>query len=333
MNEHKHILILDEYQKRINLENNNLLVSGEESEPKVFPLSELEAVLVTKNGGSISFAALNSLIQQGIGFTFLDYKNHDLASINPKRKQALLLSKKAHHWHTTGQAQALALKVIQDKVRQQRQVIYELKRRKYFKSLKPRIKQRISLAHTQLSKLAIYLNHLNVASDQAHKTLFTLEAKAAKYYWRAIGLYLPKDYGFTGRQKHGDTPDAFNAALNYAYAILAARITQQLCALGFDPSLGFLHADQVGRSSLTYDIIERYRQRHVDMPILRYAMSREPWRLDRRGRLCRESKKAVTWHILEALDPRTPDGIQLITRDLRCLRVAVLNDHAWQTEP
>lgn len=330
MNEHKHILVLDDYQKRVSLENHNLVVVGEESKTRVFPLSELESILITRNGGSITLTALDALLRNGVGFNLLDYNNHELASINPKRKQALLLSKKQHQWRHNGLGDQLALKMIQDKVWHQRQVIYELKRRKYFKGLEPRTKQRISLALTHLSKVAIKLNHLSIQQADVPNKLFSLEAKAAKLYWKAISLYLPKSYTFSGRHKHGDKPEPFNAALNYGYAILAARITQQLCALGFDPNLGFLHADQVGRTSLTYDIIERYRQKYVDVPILRYALSRESWRLSNKGRLCQESKKAITWSVLEALDPRTPYGIQQISQDLRQLRKAVLNEDKWQ---
>jgi CRISPR/Cas system-associated endonuclease Cas1 len=44
-----------------------------------------------------------------------------------------------------------------------------------------------------------------------------------------------------------------NAILNYAYSVAAAQITRSLQAAGFDSMAGFMHADDNGRHSLSYD--------------------------------------------------------------------------------
>jgi CRISPR-associated protein Cas1 len=50
--------------------------------------------------------------------------------------------------------------------------------------------------------------------------------------------------------------------LNYLYAILESEMTIALLAHGFDPSIGMVHADIDGRSSLSLDAIEALRLRH-----------------------------------------------------------------------
>jgi CRISPR/Cas system-associated endonuclease Cas1 len=47
--------------------------------------------------------------------------------------------------------------------------------------------------------------------------------------------------------------------LNYLYAILESEMTIALLALGLDPSIGMVHADIDGRSSLSLDAIEALR--------------------------------------------------------------------------
>jgi CRISPR-associated protein Cas1 len=50
-----------------------------------------------------------------------------------------------------------------------------------------------------------------------------------------------------------------NAMLNAAFAVTAGRLATYLAALGFAPSIGFLHADKRGRHSLAWDAIEPLR--------------------------------------------------------------------------
>ena len=56
--------------------------------------------------------------------------------------------------------------------------------------------------------------------------------------------------------------------LNYSYAILASEITKSILVNGLDPYCGFLHFDMNNRTSLTYDLIEPFRQQIVDKTVL-----------------------------------------------------------------
>ena len=52
--------------------------------------------------------------------------------------------------------------------------------------------------------------------------------------------------------------------LNYGYAILASEINKSILVNSLDPYCRFLHFDMEGRTSLTFDLIEPFRQQIVD---------------------------------------------------------------------
>jgi hypothetical protein len=64
-----------------------------------------------------------------------------------------------------------------------------------------------------------------------------------------------------------------NALLNYLYAILEAEARLACLAVGLDPGLGVLHADQKARDSLALDIVEPIRPL-VDRFVLRILTER-----------------------------------------------------------
>jgi hypothetical protein len=83
--------------------------------------------------------------------------------------------------------------------------------------------------------------------------------------------------------------DPINAILNYLYGLLEAESRIALHALGLDPGLGILHADQRSRDSLACDLMEPVRP-IVDRLVLDLIASRPVSRRDvveTRGGQCR----------------------------------------------
>ena len=62
--------------------------------------------------------------------------------------------------------------------------------------------------------------------------------------------------------------DLINSILNYGYAILASEITKSILLNGLDPYCGFLHFDRDNRTSLTFDLIDPFRQQIVDKTVI-----------------------------------------------------------------
>ncbi|GJL73395.1 MAG: hypothetical protein NMNS01_25940 [Nitrosomonas sp.] len=130
-------------------------------------------------------------------------------------------------------------------------------------------------------------------------TLRLLEARAALTYWSAWNMpikwkeksvptewksFTQRASGISGKGYQATHP--VNSLLNYAYAILAGQVERALQISGLDVAVGSLHADQDGRASLVFDLMEPLRP-VIDQIIFSWA-STQRWRradfvVDRKG--------------------------------------------------
>lgn len=132
------------------------------------------------------------------------------------------------------------------------------------------------------------------------ENLRLIEARTAIIYWstwnNCMIKWKEKDVpiewrGFSQRAsgisgKGYKATHPINAILNYAYAILAGQIERALQIAGLDVAVGSLHADQDGRASLVYDLMEPLRP-VVDQAIFSWV-TMQRWRradfvIDRQG--------------------------------------------------
>jgi CRISPR-associated protein Cas1 len=100
-----------------------------------------------------------------------------------------------------------------------------------------------------------------------------LEGAAAAIYFKELGALLapPEAKGwapaFTGRHIRPPT-DPVNAALSYAYALLARAAAVAAGASGLDVQQGFLHQPRAGRPALALDLMEPLRPLVADSIVL-----------------------------------------------------------------
>ena len=85
-----------------------------------------------------------------------------------------------------------------------------------------------------------------------------LEGVAAREYFQALTEVLPKSLGFHGRNRR-PPKDPFNAVLSLGYTLLQAEASIALYGAGLDPYVGFYHALEYGRESLSCDVVEALR--------------------------------------------------------------------------
>lgn len=88
--------------------------------------------------------------------------------------------------------------------------------------------------------------------------LRAVEARYARFYFAMLSRGLPVAHRFEGRSKR-PAKDPFNAALNYTYSILYAKVEAALWRAGLDPYLGIFHANEHRTQALTFDMIEPFR--------------------------------------------------------------------------
>lgn len=137
--------------------------------------------------------------------------------------------------------------------------------------------------------------------DRARSAMLSVEGRAAQKYWAGVRLILPQELGWEGRRGRG-ARDPVNSALNYGYAILARQVEQALVLAGLDPFAGFLHADRPGKPSLTFDLIEEFRQVVVDRTILGMAGKRVPIGVREDGMLDDDARKAIAARVIERIE-------------------------------
>ena len=131
--------------------------------------------------------------------------------------------------------------------------------------------------------------------------VMSIEAHAAKRYWRAARLVVPDTYNWTKREGRGAT-DPVNSLLNYGYGILYGTIERALVQAGLDPYGGFIHADRPGKPSLTLDLIEPFRQTVVDRVVFGLVARQFIIEQDRRGQMSDDTRRQFAEHVLKRLD-------------------------------
>ncbi len=84
------------------------------------------------------------------------------------------------------------------------------------------------------------------------------EGAAGARYFTALRRLIPGEWGFTKRIYHPPT-DPVNALLSLGYTLLLKDATAAVQLVGLDPFMGFFHAMDYGRPSLTLDVMEPFR--------------------------------------------------------------------------
>lgn len=136
------------------------------------------------------------------------------------------------------------------------------------------------------------LDRLQSSPPQTLKALLGLEADtAARYFaawhgaplqwrgssrhpipdaWRTIGSRSSGRKGTQATNRRATHP--VNAMLNYAYAVLQARVQNQVVADGYDPTIGIMHGAYRGKPGFVLDMMEPDRPK-IDAAVLSFAQS------------------------------------------------------------
>lgn len=145
-------------------------------------------------------------------------------------------------------------------------------------------------------KLLEELKGLTSTKDwpQLRGHVFSIEGRFASLYWDMFQSLLKDKVDFPGRTHQGAT-DLTNQLLNYGYAILQARVTQDIFRHGLNPYIGVLHSVRGKQASLAFDIMELFRPQAVDRIVLSELRRKSPhYYLDDAGRLSEPTRRAIT---------------------------------------
>jgi CRISPR-associated endonuclease Cas1 len=217
--------------------------------------SGLERLVLLGKTGSLTLEALSWLRAIGAALVHLGPDGSLLAHSVPfgydghpiRRAQALAA--------TTGLDVSLASYLIAEKLHGQRANLARLKVSdlRAFDGLREALKRAATIEDVRLCEAqaaAIYWNAWRTVPLRLRgRDLARMPAHWARYDSRASVL--------TGAPRAATNP--VNALLNYLYALLESESRLALLAVGLDPTLGVLHADQRNRDSFALDAMEPIR--------------------------------------------------------------------------
>ena len=270
------VCVVDGYGVKICVNRRHLVVSdgiGRSRRERIFPkaLANIKRLVVVGHTGMITFEAIRWLADAGITFVQIDKDGKLLASsvgfglseARLRRAQALASA--------NGVGLKIAQKLIADKISGQLAVL-DL------------------LPGSENAKREIENALFEIENTDSINALRLVESAAALAYWNTWKAFpirfakadikrLPDHWLTFGKRLSPLTrsprlaANPINALFNYLYAIVEAETRMACLAGGLDPGLGFMHADQGSRDSLTLDLMEAIRPK-VDLFVLRLLGNR-----------------------------------------------------------
>jgi CRISPR-associated protein Cas1 len=247
----------------------------------------LERLVVIGNDGFISLAALRWLADQNAAFVMLERDGSVFATTGPVRPSDAKLRRAQARADESGAALQIARGLIHHKLIGQEQVARDkLRDAKAADSI---ARYRAALADAD-SIYAVRLLESQGASvywtawQSVRVTFPRKDLPRVPDHWRTFGT---RKSVLSGAPRLAVNPG--NAMLNYLYTLLLAESSLAIAAMGLDPGLGYLHADNSYRDSLACDLMEPVRPQ-VDAFVFDWitgkALKRE-WFFEQRNGNCR----------------------------------------------
>jgi CRISPR-associated endonuclease Cas1 len=260
------VLVLSGYGMRVGVHRRHLIVSdGVGRNRRSGRLSRavggLKRLIVLGHSGIISLESLRWLHGVGAGFIQIDTDGQVIAAFGPVESDDARLRRAQAAAMTSPIGVEIAKSLIREKLRGERAVL-----------------GKIESSEAALGQLKLTLEALEKSPHL--DSILMCEAQAAVAYWSAWTMVairfatndrdrIPDHWRTFGQRSSPLTgaprlaANPANAILNYVYAILEAETRIACLAVGLDPGLGIMHADQRGRNSMALDIMEAVRP-HVD---------------------------------------------------------------------
>ncbi|MGH9013161.1 MAG: CRISPR-associated endonuclease Cas1 [Acidimicrobiia bacterium] len=258
------VCVADGYGISVRVERGHLVVAdgiAEHRRERRFARAtcRLERLVVLGHAGSVTLEALRWCADVGVAYVHLDVTGRVLATSGVRGNDDARLRRAQALAPTTGLGLAIARALVGAKLEGQARVAQRLR--------------------ADVCAEAIREHASNVAGAVDIDAVRSIEAQAAVRYWAEAWGPLPipwvrrdlrrvpahwRTFGARGSALRGESgprraTTPANAVLNYLYALAEAECQLALCAVGLDPGLGWLHADQRNRDSAALDVLEALR--------------------------------------------------------------------------
>jgi CRISP-associated protein Cas1 len=206
------------------------------------PFFDVERVIVSTEGATISSAAIHEAVKQGIPIEFISRSGAPYAS---------LVSPSLGGTVKTRRAQLLAYGDLRG-----------VELGKAFASGKLR---------NSANNLKYYAKYRKGADRAAYEFVYRRVDKIEELVAQVAqieGSCVDEARGALLNAEGRGATDLVNSLLNYGYGILYNRILSAVTRAGLDPFAGYVHTDRPGKPSLVLDLIEEFRGPVVDRAVL-----------------------------------------------------------------
>ncbi|MDK2795301.1 MAG: CRISP-associated protein Cas1 [Archaeoglobaceae archaeon] len=303
-------LIIDGFGKFVGVENGMIVVKEKKQVLRKIKAEELKQLIIAGKS-AISSDALRLLAENGVDVVILSGNeivgrlSHPLiGTVKTRREQYLA--------YYDSRGVFIAKEFVKAKLKNQSNFLLNLAKAR--RESNPTLAEKLVKAKEAIEEKIVALNSIDGNKiDDVRDEILGIEGVASEIYWNAIASIIPQEYLFYGRR--GDysprfAHDIVNAMLNYGYAILHAECLKAVELAGLDPYAGFLHADRSGRTSISIDLMECFRQVVVDRSVLKLVtlskVKPEDCRIENFVCMLKdEAKKKLISEVMEKLDTKT----------------------------
>lgn len=273
----RNTLYINQPDRYLFLDGENVVISCEGSEIGRVPLHNLEQIITFGHAGT-SPALMGKCARNGISLVFMSRSGHFLARVEGEVRGNVLLRREQYRIaDDPARSLLIARNSIAAKLYNSRWVLERM------------IRDHALRINTELFRQkSQYLQAAVTNAEQATDadTLRGIEGEAASVYFSVFDdmiLQQKGDFRFTVRSRRPPL-DRVNALLSFAYSLMTNQCAASLEAVGLDPYVGFLHTDRPGRKSLALDMIEELRSVYCDRFVLTLINKRyiQPEHFDQR---------------------------------------------------
>ena len=252
-------IVIDEYNKSIHKKDNQIVIHEKDKIIDSIKASSVNDITITGKG-YITFDALNLIAENNIKFMAINPKGQLRYVLESPDGGNVKLKKAQYKLSENRLGIEISKEIIISKMKNLKATLTTLNKNKQLK--------RVFSHRLKIEECITQLNQLDLKGDNEslRMQIMGLEGKASNEYWKSVKYFVPDEIGFDQRTKK--PTDMLNSMLNYGYAILASEITKSILKSGLDPYCGFLHFDRYKRTSLTFDLIEPFRQQIVDKSMI-----------------------------------------------------------------
>ena len=250
-------IVIDGYNKSIHKKDNQIVIHEKDEILDSIKASKINDITIVGKG-YVTFDALDLMAENNIKLISINPRGELTYTLESPDWRNAVLKKKQYQLSENKTGLKISRELIKSKIKNQKGVLKTLNKKKQLK--------RVANTRLKMDEYIKQLNDLNLNDKNIKLQIMGIEGKASNDYWMSVKYFIPKEIGFVKRTKK--PTDLLNSMLNYGYAILASEITKSILLNGLDPYCGLLHYDMDMRTSLTFDLIEPFRQQIVDKTVI-----------------------------------------------------------------